>query len=564
MSEIHVQHIKSRLEKDFLDIIDLSDVKADSKDKENFFLTRALAAYAIQNHSECSIAISADSITDGSGDNGIDAIYYDTSSNVFYLVQSKWIHKGNGEPDNGDIKKFIAGIKDLVNFRFDRFNQKVQKKEAIIKSAICDSKTKYQIIIVYTGINDLAEPSRRDFSDLLTEYNDAGEVVFLSVFNQKRIHTSLVISVDEKQPIDQIVQLKQFGKVSEPYTGYYGQVNGAEIYGWWDKYKKRLFTKNIRGGLGETEVNGEIVTTLEQSPELFWFFNNGVTLICDSVIKNMVGGGSNELGHFDCKNISIVNGAQTVSTIGKFGEEDHTRLNNVFVPVRIIELLNADERFGHRITKANNTQNKVENRDFVMFDPEQTRIREELLIDNIEYRINRGEYEKGTNVSFDLNESTIALACSTGDVTIAVQLKREIGKLWENLDKAPYKRLFNPTVSGRYVNNCVRTQRIIDQAIRNVEQSLNPGRDQSLLIHGNRILSLLIFSKIMKKEYKSEIFNFDAPSLVSNMEKKVNHFFCLLKDIMDTHYENAIIPTFFKNRTKCEDLYSKILMNDLM
>ena len=83
------------------------------------------------------------------------------------LVQSKWIHNGKGEPENGEVKKFISGIKDLLNFKFDRFNDKVKNKEVIIKNAICDPKTKYQIILTYTGINDLAEPSRRDFADLL-------------------------------------------------------------------------------------------------------------------------------------------------------------------------------------------------------------------------------------------------------------------------------------------------------------------------------------------------------------------------------------------------------------
>jgi hypothetical protein len=559
MSEIHVQHIKSRLEGDFSNSIDLSDIKAEGRDKLNFFLTRALAAYAIQNHSRCSVSIAADSITDGSGDNGIDAVHYDTSASTFYIVQSKWIHKGTGEPENGDVKKFIAGIKDLVNFKFERFNDKINKKESIIRSAICDSKTKYQIIITYTGINELAEPSRRDFTDLLTEYNDAGDIVFLSVFNQTRIHRSLVTSADEKQPIDQLIQLKQFGKVHEPFVGYYGQVNGVEIYGWWDKYKKQLFTKNIRGGLGDTEVNAEIINTLDVSPELFWFFNNGITLVCDSVTKNMVGGGSNDLGQFDCRNISIVNGAQTVTTIGKFGEQDHARLNSVFVPVRIIELLNADERLGQRITKANNTQNRVENRDFVMFDPEQTRIREELLIDNVDYRINRGEYEMDTNVSFDLIESTIALACASGHINIVVQLKREIGKLWENLDKPPYKQLFNPTVSGRYVNNCVRTQRIIDIAIKNVEARTLSGRDQSLLIHGNRILASLVFRTIMKKEFRTETFNFNNNILLGRMEDKLLKFYGILKQIFDTDYEAAIVPTFFKNLSKCEDLYQKIL-----
>ena len=558
MSEIHVQHIRSQIEKDYNGLIDLSDLKGDESQLKNFFLTRALSAYAIQHHAQITPKLAAESITDGGDDHGIDAIYYDIHTKFLYIVQSKWIHKGKGEPENGDVKKFISGITDLFNFRFDRFNKKIRKKEVIIKNAICDPKTKYQLILTYTGINDLAEPSRRDFSDLLAEFNDASELVYLSVFNQKRIHSSLVISSEKDEPIDQIIQLKYFGKITEPHLGYYGQINGVEVYGWWDKYRRRLFAKNIRGVLGETDVNLDITQTLENSPEHFWFYNNGITLVADLIEKNMVGGASTEFGQFSCENISIVNGAQTVSTIGKFGEDDPTKLNDVFVPIRIIELKDAEETFGHKITKANNTQNRVKNRDFVTFDKEQTRIREELLVDGIDYRISRGEYEKNDKISFDLVESTIALSCAFGDVSIVVQLKREIGRLWDDIENAPYKKLFNPNVTGRYVYNCVRTQRLIEEAIKNKEKALKSGRDKSIAIHGNRMISLLIFKTINTKNYRTNKFNFDVPTLLDSMENKVEVAFSKIQNIINEFYEKAIIITLFKNSKKCTDIYNKI------
>lgn len=558
MSEIHVQHIRSQIEKDYNGLIDLSDLKGDESQLKNFFLTRALSAYAIQHHAQITPKLAAESITDGGDDHGIDAIYYDIHTKFLYIVQSKWIHKGKGEPENGDVKKFISGITDLFNFRFDRFNKKIRKKEVIIKNAICDPKTKYQLILTYTGINDLAEPSRRDFSDLLAEFNDASELVYLSVFNQKRIHSSLVISSEKDEPIDQIIQLKYFGKITEPHLGYYGQINGVEVYGWWDKYRRRLFAKNIRGVLGETDVNLDITQTLENSPEHFWFYNNGITLVADLIEKNMVGGASTEFGQFSCENISIVNGAQTVSTIGKFGEDDPTKLNDVFVPIRIIELKDAEETFGHKITKANNTQNRVKNRDFVTFDKEQTRIREELLVDGIDYRISRGEYEKNDKISFDLVESTIALSCAFGDVSIVVQLKREIGRLWDDIENAPYKKLFNPNVTGRYVYNCVRTQRLIEEAIKNKEKALKSGRDKSIAIHGNRMISLLIFKTINTKNYRTNKFNFDDPTLLDSMENKVEVAFSKIQNIINEFYEKAIIITLFKNSKKCTDIYNKI------
>ena len=122
MSQLHVNHIKSQVEGDYKSLIDLSDTNAKDKQLENFFLTRALAAYSLEHHCQIAPRTASESIVDGSGDNGIDAIYYDAKSKYLFLVQSKWIHNGKGEPENGEVKTFISGIKDLLNFRFDRFN----------------------------------------------------------------------------------------------------------------------------------------------------------------------------------------------------------------------------------------------------------------------------------------------------------------------------------------------------------------------------------------------------------------------------------------------------------
>jgi len=56
---------------------------------------------------------------------------------------------------------------------------------------LTDPATKYEIVLVYTGINALAEPSRRDFQDLSDEMNDASEVLFITTLNQTGLYTSL-------------------------------------------------------------------------------------------------------------------------------------------------------------------------------------------------------------------------------------------------------------------------------------------------------------------------------------------------------------------------------------
>jgi hypothetical protein len=45
--------------------------------------------------------------------------------------------------------------------------------------------------------------------------------------------------------------------------------------------------------------------------------DNGITIIASQITKTMAGGGGTDFGTFHCENISVVNGAQTVGTIGR-------------------------------------------------------------------------------------------------------------------------------------------------------------------------------------------------------------------------------------------------------
>jgi hypothetical protein len=191
----------------------------------NFFLTRGLAAYTIHYLSGATPVESARAVTDGSDDNGLDAIYYDEPNKRLFLVQSKWIHDGNGEPENGDIKKFIAGVRDLFNLKFDRFNPKVRAKQHSITQALNDPVTRYEVVVAYTGTSGLSMPSQRDLADLSAEMNDTSEVVYVTVLNQAELHGSLTAGI-AGEPINLEIGLKAWGRKENPYEAFYGQLTG--------------------------------------------------------------------------------------------------------------------------------------------------------------------------------------------------------------------------------------------------------------------------------------------------------------------------------------------------
>ena len=562
MSQIHLNAIKNKVTTLFEGKIDLSDVK--DADRENSFLSRSLAAYAIHYLGHAEVDDAAKAITDGFDDNGLDAIYFDARERRLYLVQSKWMHSGTGEPENGDVKKFADGIRDLVNLSFDRFNTKVKAKREMLEKVLYDPSTRYEAVVIYPSVNKLSLPSSRDLEDLALEMNDPTEMLAIMPFIQADLYRSLTVGISG-EPIDLEIILKSWGKCEAPRPALYGQVDGQQIGSWWEKHRTRLFAKNLRGVLGDTDVNNEIRDTIDKQPEHFWYFNNGITIIAKKFIKAAAGGGDNAFGVFQCKDISIVNGAQTVGAIGKYAESGKDNHHKISVPVRVISLEESQDDFGEAVTKTNNRQNRIENRDFVALDPEQSRIRTELALENVEYHVLREEAATRTDSAFDLVESTTALSCASGNVQTVVQLKREIGKLWENIEKAPYKELFNPSVSGIYVWRCVRLQRAIDRALEAIlkEIGLTSGREYGIAVHGNRLLAALTLQKLKVKDYKNLQADLET-LLTGNAVLDVTRVcYVRLRDEVAIQYSNAIIPTLFKNQSKCRQLFQTCLTDNV-
>lgn len=62
-----------------------------------------------------------------------------------------------------------------------------------------------------------------------------------------------------------------------------GKVSVIEIYRLIDEFGDSLFEKNIRRYLGRNAVNEGIIDTLSDKDKKanFFFFNNGITMICD-------------------------------------------------------------------------------------------------------------------------------------------------------------------------------------------------------------------------------------------------------------------------------------------
>ena len=512
------------------------------------FLTRGLAALAIAQLSEAPLEDLCAYITDGQKDGGIDLIYFDAKERTLYLVQAKWHEDGHGSLELGEALKFLDGVRRVLDNDLSGLNERIAARKADIERALFDANAKFVLVIAHTGQEHLSA----DVAGAITKYvdaqNDTSELMFVSVLAQAELHRAVAAGV-AGAPISVEVQLSGWGQLREPHFAIYGQVCAADVANWMQLHGNRLFETNLRQFLGGSTVNQDIVGTLLERPTDFWYFNNGITAVATDVAKKPIGGNSTDSGIFECNGFSVVNGAQTVGSIHAAAAQNADQVAKAMVPVRIISTAAAAKPsvFSTEVTRCTNTQNAIEKRDFVALDPEQERIRQELHIEGVEYSYKAGTAIGTATQRFDLTEATVALACATPDVALAVQAKREISRLWEDISKAPYKQLFNAGVTGPMIWDTVRALRAVDAALQ-IEAKTYSGREALICVHGNRFIQWAAMKALALKP--GESFDKVAAAVPEIVQKTVPRAIAQVK----TDYPESYPASLFKNLAKCRAL----------
>ena len=153
---------------------------------------------------------------------------------------------------------------------------------------------------------------------------------------------------------------------------YLAAVPGLDLARIYDRWGTRLLEQNVRVFLqARSNVNKGIKRTLENEPELFFSFNNGITATAESIHTDET---ENGLVISELENLQIVNGGQTTASVYaayKNGQD----LSRVFVQMKLsIVSPEAAVELVPRISEYANSQNKVSAADFFANHPYHVRI----------------------------------------------------------------------------------------------------------------------------------------------------------------------------------------------
>lgn len=350
---------------------------------DDIFILWFLRAFVTEEEHEA-----AGALCGGSKDKGVDAVLIDEAARIVFIIQGKFHkvvamrteHRTDvmtfaqlGTTIVGDGGSFTDFVKDMspeVAHRLNNARKRIKSRNYSL-----------QLFYVTTGKCSpaLLEEAKRSVRSV------DGEVTF-QLFDGKQILLLLADYLDGVAPpvpsLDLEIESGQGVRSSGVLNRYDSK---TDIESWvfsitdhclarlFERAGTRLFARNIRGFLGNTHINSGMEATLSKEPEYFWYYNNGVTLICDDAKLESRRG--QDILHV--MNPQIINGQQTTRILSQM----ITRGPRASVLVRVIRVPRVGngnpERFDtlvSQIVSATNWQNEILPSDLMSNDRRQIEI----------------------------------------------------------------------------------------------------------------------------------------------------------------------------------------------
>ena len=323
-------------------------------------------------------------VCDGRGDGGIDIAYLqradddsrsDDSSAIegdtWYIVQSKY-----GSAFSGADTIAAEGDKVISTLQGDTQNLSNDSRQLLQKLDIFrrQSTDADRIILVFATTDPIPQKDRRALEHIkklargeISANFDVEEVSVKTIWEmQGDADTGLSVPIKGnfvEQSSDLLVgtvklkDLFQFLKAYQDRTGNLDQ----------------LYQKNVRQFLGNRrKINKGIADTLNNNPDKFGLYNNGITIVVSKFDQH-----SAFDGVVTMREPYVVNGCQTTRTIwqvldsklqaGGSGQDDATQKWEALVDLGgvVTKIVSSDAEEIVNITRFTNSQNSVREQDFI-------------------------------------------------------------------------------------------------------------------------------------------------------------------------------------------------------
>jgi hypothetical protein len=362
-------------------------------------------------------------LTGQSGDKNLDAVLIDDNAKQVHLVQGKYHGAAKPEKRN-DVMAFadwatIPWSERQVRAAFySNLAPLAQKKMDVAINRIKERGYELRLYFVTTGT--VSATLRDDAEYKVLQASTHPQIQILDIKRVTQIFHDYVYGVAPAVPT-LFLRISEGGAVTtegvhhrfDPNTEiecWVFSMAAADVGALFKKSGIRLFARNIRGYLGESpEINEAMAHTVKSEPENFWYYNNGVTIVCDEAKREVESG----LDVLRVERAQVINGQQTTRTLERAPSRQASVLIKVIRVPRVAEDHARYEDLVSSIVRATNWQNPISPSDLISNDYIQVYLERELRKRGYQYlrkRESKGEARRRADSQIDFQISKFELA----------------------------------------------------------------------------------------------------------------------------------------------------------
>ncbi|HEL2377647.1 TPA: AIPR family protein [Streptococcus suis] len=415
-------------------------------------------------------------------DLGIDAVYIDEENHDIKLFNFKYREKFNEDKRQAlntvsDSSKFLNAVsthttdgldeltKNAVQAIVDRYNSNdiwntqlylISNENQSLNLDVNEVKS----FIVNNDV-EIIPISLDDITEFISEKPDDRKATFVidsdSVMTFKDDPMSSSQSYLVKLPLITLIRLtcKDEGLREDYAIEDYSQLSKVEL-------DIGLLYDNVRGYLGNTKFNKNILKSIDSDPNRFFMFNNGITMTTNKVSAQKINGNHKLKCSLD--GFQVVNGGQTLRTIYKYKDEnfDEEKLSNSEILVRIFQTEN-DKTLTNNIAEYTNSQNAISAVDLKSISNVQIKIEEYLKEFDIAYI---RKVDKSVNVSSESITMEVMAQLIYSRMGYPEIVTNQKGALFNRY----YDEIFNDSLDFDELITLYRTYREIERYYKSISR----------------------------------------------------------------------------------------------
>jgi hypothetical protein len=390
-----------------------------------------------------------ESITDGSNDCGIDAIYLEEQ--IIHICNCKYTYDIDQTEKNfpgSEIEKIIATLGMIMSSNLSRevVNDAIWDKYLEIRDMFLNGKANKIIIHLVSNKQKPVQLERTKLENAFTRYRiveckyyDLEDLVNILISGkEQKINSSLLLLDDQ-----------HFEKADGALRTIIGVVTAEDYINMLidstdnNRLIESAFDDNVRQYRPKHSVNKAIIkSALSDANYQFFYLNNGVTIICEECtytphVRNQ---------KIQLLNLQIINGGQTTHSLFEAYKKEKEKVRDIDILVRIC-IAKKDTALAELISESTNNQIPIGSRDLKANDFIQKKLQDEFEQLGFCYERKNNQYDDNERYEI-LNNELLAQLYLAFELDAPAEAKNNKGQIFSNL----YEIIFNEeSISAEYL-----------------------------------------------------------------------------------------------------------------